>query len=299
MQGIERRRRGAQRIHRGYAAFIMLACLTCLTANAIAEEKPRMDATELAKQTQDPTANLISLPFQNNTSFTLGREDQVQNVLNVQPIIPFSMGKDWRLLTRTILPLTYQPDIVKGSGGSFGLGDTTFTAWVAPTFLGHWTFGVGPVLYFPTATVDLIRTNQWGIGPSAVVAYKKDRWVVGGMMNHVFRFAGPSSDLDPNQTFIDNERPSLNQMTLQAFLNYNLGKGWYLVSAPLITANWKASPNDRWLVPIGGGAGKVFALGAQKMNASLQAYYNVVSPDNTQGPEWTIRFVMQFLFPKG
>lgn len=228
----------------------------------------------------------------------MGPADQVQNVLNIQPVLPFALNKDWRLITRTVLPLTYQPNIVTESGGQFGLGDSTFTAWVAPTFLGHWTFGVGPVFYVPTATFDLVKTNQWGLGPSAVLVYHKDRWVIGGMISHVFRIAGPSSDLGPTQTFPDNERPSLNQVTVQPFLNYNLEKGWYLVSAPLITANWKAESPDRWQVPIGGGAGKVFAIGSQKINSSLQAYYNVVSPDNTQGPEWTVRFAVQFLFPK-
>ena len=90
----------------------------------------------------------------------------------------------------------------------------------------------------------------------------------------------------------------MNQVIVQPFLNYNLEKGWYLVSAPQITANWKAESADRWQVPIGRGAGKVFVISAQKINSSLQVYYNVVSSDNMQGPEWTVRFAVQFLFPK-
>ncbi len=31
----------------------------------------------------------------------------------------------------------------------------------------------------------------------------------------------------------------VNQMLTQPLINYNLEKGWYLVSAPIITANWK------------------------------------------------------------
>lgn len=143
-----------------------------------------------------------------------------------------------------------------------------------------------------------MKTNQWGLGPSAVLVYHKVRWVVGGMISHVFRIAGPSSDLGPNKTFQDRERTSLNQVIVQPFLNYNLEKGWYLVSAPQITANWKAESADRWQVPIGRGAGKVFVISAQKINSSLQVYYNVVSSDNMQGPEWTVRFAVQFLFPK-
>ena len=79
-------------------------------------------------------------------------------------------------------------------------------------------------------------------------------------------------------------------------MNYNLPDGWYLVSAPIITANWEASSDDRWVVPVGGGAGKLFKIGAQPINSSLQAYYNAESPEN--GPDWSLRFQVQFLFPK-
>jgi hypothetical protein len=32
------------------------------------------------------------------------------------------------------------------------------------------------------------------------------------------------------------------------------------------------------------------------VNASLQAYYNVEKPEF--GPDWSVRFAVQFLFPK-
>ena len=53
----------------------------------------------------------------------------------------------------------------------------------------------------------------------------------------------------------DEDRADVNAMTLQPFINYNLPKGWYLTSSPLITANWEADDDNRWTVPIGGGSG--------------------------------------------
>jgi hypothetical protein len=82
-------------------------------------------------------------------------------------------------------------------------------------------------------------------------------------------------------------------------VNYNLEQGWYPTSSPIITANWKANADDRWLVPIGGGVGKLFAIGTQKTNVNVQFFYNPVHPEVTQGPEWTARLVFQLLFPKG
>ena len=86
-------------------------------------------------------------------------------------------------------------------------------------------------------------------------------------------------------------------MTLQPFINYNLPKGWYLTSSPLITADWEADHDNRWTVPIGGGFGRIFKIGDQAINANLAAYYNVVTPDDT-GANWQLRAQWTFLFPE-
>ena len=59
---------------------------------------------ELARAAQNPVASLISLPLQNNTNFEFGPEEKTQNVLNVQPVIPFEVSENWNLITRTICP---------------------------------------------------------------------------------------------------------------------------------------------------------------------------------------------------
>jgi hypothetical protein len=85
-------------------------------------------------------------------------------------------------------------------------------------------------------------------------------------------------------------------MLIQPFVNYNLPDGWYLVSSPIITANWEADSDNTWLVPVGGGVGKIFRIGSQPMNAQMQAFYNVEKP--AVAGDWTLRFQLQFLFPK-
>jgi hypothetical protein len=88
---------------------------------------------ELAKAAQNPIANLISLPFQYNINTGIGPDDETQNILNIQPVWPISLNKDWNVITRTILPVISQPDILTGEGRINGLGDTTFTAFFSPT----------------------------------------------------------------------------------------------------------------------------------------------------------------------
>ena len=111
-----------------------------------------------------------------------------------------------------------------------------------------------------------------------------NHWVIGGLVNNLWSFSG------------DSDREDVNQFLFQYFINYNMAEGWYLTSSPAITANWEAESDNQWTVPFGGGLGKIFRIGKQPMNAQLQAFYNVEVPE--EGPDWTLRFQLQFLFPK-
>lgn len=205
-------------------------------------------------------------------------------MLNIQPVWPFSLNEEWNLITRTIVPVISQPEFIPGDGRTDGLGDINFTAFFSPAKPGKWIWGVGPVLLLPTATDDVLGTEKWGAGPSAVVLTVQGHWVYGALINQIWSFAG------------DDDRDDVDQMLIQPFVNYNLTDGWYLSSSPIITANWEADSGNKWTVPVGGGFGKIFRIGKQPMNASVQAFYNVEKPDN--GPDWTLRLQLQFLFPK-
>ena len=91
-----------------------------------------MSAEDLAKLAQNPVGNLVSVPFQNNTNFNTGPLSGTQNILNIQPVIPFTLTKDWNLITRTILPVITQPGFAPGQGSSTGLGDIQFSALASP-----------------------------------------------------------------------------------------------------------------------------------------------------------------------
>jgi hypothetical protein len=147
-------------------------------------------------------------------------------------------------------------------------------------------WGVGPAFQFPTATDDELGTGKWSAGPGFVV-FLSDRPLhitTGFLILNLWSFAG------------EEDRANVNAMTLQPFLNYNLPKGWYLTTSPLITANWEAGDDNRWTIPIGGGIGRIFKIGHQPINANLTAYYNVLTPDDT-GANWQLRAQWTFLFP--
>lgn len=242
------------------------------------------DAGALARKAQNPVADMISVPFQNNFNFNTGPDNQVQWILNVQPVIPIHISEEWNIITRTIMPIINQPSPAPGIDSEFGLGDIQFTSFFSPAKPGKLIWGVGPVFQFPTATDDILGQGKWCAGPSAVVLTMQGHWVYGGLINQMWSFAG------------DDDRPEVSQMLFQPFVNYNLPKGWYLTSSPIITANWKADSDNTWTLPLGGGVGKIARIGHLPVNIQLATYWNVIHPDNAGN--WQLRFQVQLLFPQ-
>lgn len=254
-----------------------MAVILAIALLGIALQVHADNRKDLAKQAQNPIANLISLPLQNNTNFNVGPDDRNQNILNIQPVYPVSLNENWNVITRTILPVTSQP--LADGDRQDGLGNTTFTAFFSPKAPGKLTWGVGPVVLLPTSTDDALGAGEWGGGLSAVFLGMPGNWVIGSLFSNVWA-------------------QDVNQFTWQYFINYNIpnGNGLYLTSAPIITANWEADSGDRWTVPFGGGVGKIFKIGKQPVNGQVSAYYNVDKPEF--GADWQLRLQLQLLFPK-
>jgi hypothetical protein len=248
------------------------------------EASAQESETELAKKTQNPVADLISIPLQNRTNFGIGPNHRTQNLLNVQPVVPISLNSEWNLITRTIMPIIKQPDLSTTSDNTWGLGATTFTAFLAPANPGPVIWGVGPAIQIPTTTDDQLGSRKWGAGPSVVVLTMQGPWVFGAIANQVWSIGG------------NNDRPNTSTFFTNAFLNYNLSDGWYLTSAPIITADWQATPGNKWTLPVGGGFGKIQRIGKLPFNFSLAAYSNVVRPD--PGADWELRLQIALLLPK-
>ena len=243
------------------------------------------DDSELAKETQNPVADLISIPFQNNMNFGLEPNHRTQNVLNIQPVIPFKLTDDWNLITRTIMPIIKQPDLRTTSDDTWGIGDINMSLFLAPAKSTGLIWGVGPILQFPTGSDEVVSSRKWAAGPAGVGLYMNGPWVVGLLANNIWSYAG------------NNDRKDVSQFLAQYFINYNLPNAWYLSAAPIITANWEAEgKGNKWTVPVGGGFGKVFRIGKLPFNGSVAAFANVVRPDGAA--DWTLRLQLAILLPK-
>ena len=262
----------------GRVTALAFALLFASSSSIMAQESGDRQE-ELAQTAANPIANLISLPLQLNNDFGIGPFDRTVNVLNVQPVIPLAGGK---ILTRTIFPFVWLPDVTSESGSfSSGLSDILLTAFYVPSS-GSTMWGVGPVFELPSGGSER-GSEKWSAGVSGVVLAQPGDWTVGLLANNVWSFAG------------DSEADEVNKGIIQYFVTYQVGNGWYVNSAPIISVDWTAEEGQKWKVPFGAGGGKVLFLGKLPVNIQSQAYYFVAKPD--AGPDWQLRIQVQFLFP--
>jgi hypothetical protein len=240
---------------------------------------PAAPAASDAQQAQNPIANVISIPFQNNTYLNYGPYRRTSNVLVVQPVIPISLNDDWNLISRWVTPIAALPRVSAAQGSKFGLGNMEPEFYFSPTHVGDVIWGIGPKLWLPTATDKALGLDKWGAGPTAVVLSIQGPWLYGVLANNVWAGSGTQK---------------ANQLTINPFANYNFSDGWYLSSSEVITANWMAKSGQQWTVPVGGGVGRLFRVDGHPINARFEVLNNVVHPQGA--PNWQIQMQVQLLF---
>ena len=274
------------------------------TSLLMAQGSPNNDS--LLNTFQNPVGNLISVPFQNNVNFPIGRYSRIQDVLNIQPVIPFHLSGNWLLISRWITPIVYQPNLglacrpngpaatlicqfreqfSQPDGGANGLGDMNPSFFLSPAHPGRLIWGFGPTFLLPTATDATLGQGKWGAGPSLVILTQPRPWTIGFLANNIWSFAGNVG------------RRHVNQFLLQYFVTYNLRHGWFITESPIITSNWLAPTHNRWLVPFGGGFGKMSKVGTQPLVWQLNTYYNLIHPQELPYPKWQVRLQVALLFP--
>lgn len=259
---------------------VALVIGTCLAAPARAETDE-----QLAMQLSNPVAALISVPFQFNFDRDIGpARAGSRTLLNIQPVVPFDLGPDWNIISRTILPVVWQDDIFPGAGSQSGVGDivqSVFFSPKAPTS-GGLIWGVGPVFLVPVSSNALLTTGKWGAGPTGVVITQQGPWTFGALANHIRSFAGDSNRADVNATF------------LQPFVTYTTRTATTFSLNVESTYDWEGG---QWTVPVNSGVSQVLRVGGQLVQVGAIARYWAAGPE--RGPHgWGLRLTFTLLFPR-
>ena len=270
--------------------------------------QPVLGADDLAKQSQNPVASLISVPFETNFYTEVGPSEKIGVSTNIKPVYPMSITEDLNLINRLIVPVMYleeqdAPDFPPGFdpgdalvdiGGQlvrpdlsseFGLANIQYQAFFSPSKPGKVIWGVGPAFELPTNTDDKLGSDTWSAGFAGLVLSMPGNWVVGFLAQNLWDVASESGE------------PDVNKALFQPILNYNFGKGWYVSGTTTITANWEAESGEEWTVPVGGGVGRVMKIGKQPVDIKLMGYWQAEKPQFAA--DWYTQFTFKFLFPKG
>ena len=272
-------------------ALVVVIVVAVLSAAVRAEQQaqqpaaPPSESAELAMQLSNPLASLVSVPFQFNWEQEVGPSELTRFVLNVQPVMPFTMTPNWNLITRVIAPLVSQPPLVDGGAAAFGMGDITTSFFLSPSRAGKLIWGAGPVLVLPSTSEPTLGSGKWSVGPTIVALKQTGPWTFGALWNQVWSFSG------------DSGRADVNQMFLQPFLAYQATHTVTLTLQSEMTANWDAeNDDDTWTVPINVLVGKLATFGP--FPASYQVGFGAFPAHPEAGPSWKLRAAIVLLLPR-
>jgi hypothetical protein len=267
-------------------------------AEPAAEEAGSDEADKLAKQLANPISSLISVPFQANEDVGYGpSHNGYKFTLNIQPVVPISLSKDWNLIVRTILPIVSQHDLfyvgnvpksahLIQNRSQDGLSDTTQSFFFSPKKPGPFglIWGVGPAFLYPTGTNDFLGTGTFSIGPTVVVLKQIGGLTAGALMQQLWSVA------------IQEDRKSLSQMYLQPFAAYTLKTHTTFTLSSEMTANWNNTPGDaKWTIPLLFQISQILKIGKQPISLQIGGKWYVDNP--RYGPDWGVRFALTLLYP--
>jgi hypothetical protein len=274
---------------RAFRLAVLWSALAMSTGAARAQEPPPVppaaqgESAELAKKLSNPISNLVSVPFQFNWEQNVGPQKDTRFILNVQPVMPFTLTKSVNLIARVIVPLVSQPALFEGGLPTFGVSDVLTSFFFSPSRASSFTWGVGPVISFPSTSEPTLGTGKWSMGPTLVALKQSGPVTVGALVNQVWSVSG------------NENRKAVSQMFLQPFMAYNTKSLWTITLQSEMTANWKAE-SDKWSVPVNLLFSKLSSFGPFPASYSFGA--GVYAAHSDAGPTWKLRGAITILLPR-
>ncbi|MEZ5083681.1 MAG: hypothetical protein R2750_09545 [Bacteroidales bacterium] len=251
------------------------------TTTTIAQNSSTNEIEEMARQLANPLSSVTNIPFQNNFDFNIGPYSGFRYNLNVQPIFSFKLTENWNVLSRTIIPLIDQTNVVAENSSQFGLGDALQSLFLTPSKIEtKLIWGLGPAISIPTATEDVLGSHTWGVGPTAILLFKDKHFTTGALLNTIWSFAGSGKN---------------NTTLIQPFFTYispnTPGRSYSIISEN--TQNWTGSSFSGDIAIV---MNQIIKLKKQLIQLGLgpKVFYG----NNNLNPVWGIRFNVALIYPK-
>ena len=274
---------------RPFALVALLGALWMPGNWAMAQEQPaptpaaQGEGADLAKKLSNPVSDLVSVPFQFNWEQNVGLHDDTRFILNVQPVMPFTLTKDVNLVARVIVPLVSQPALFEGGSPTFGVSDVLTSFFFVPSRPSSFTWGAGPVISFPSTSEPTLGSGKWSVGPTIVALQQSGPWTVGALWNQVWSVGGNEA------------RQDVSQMFLQPFASYTTRSLWTITLQSETIANWKAE-DKKWTVPVNLMFSKLSSFGPFPASYPFGFGFYAAHPDT--GPTWKLRGAITLLLPR-
>jgi len=253
----------------------------CLIVSANLLHAPNLVAEESESASQSATDSFFALPVELEVDSGAANGDAT--FLRIAPLWGSPSTNNWKVMHLNLLTIADAPGGVPGQPGNpdpvpgdhvLGVGDLTHASFFTPPSTGKTVWGFGAMVSIPIASDSNLGSGKWSAGPAFRFVYRSGPWNLGMFGGQIWSFAGSGN------------RGDISQLIVRGALRRELANDWYFVSAPVITVNWK-SENQKWLLPLGGGIGKVIRIHSKPWALSLQGYYNVIKPDGA--PNWSVR----------
>jgi hypothetical protein len=276
-------------IHKSCFCLLLVVALVSASLVATGQSESSEEQVDLGQKTQNPLADLVIIPFQNNFTFDGTQNHGTGYIMNIQPVFPIA-AKKVSFINRVVFGFGYVPGIYQGGDqipggfpddgqddGVWGLLDLNLTTYITPKPKGAFSWGIGPSITFPTATDNRLGSGKLSIGPSVVFVWQPKKWTIDAIIRQLWSVAG------------DDDRRDVNQFYIQPLVAYNLKNGWAVATMPVITANWDYEEEQKWLIPLGGGINKLFTVAKKPMLLMCHYYYHVVKPELAASSELRIQ----------
>ena len=320
---------------RSTAISMMISAFLCFVApsswagEASNDADAGPSADEISRMLDNPLGNLWILMLENDIARYRGTPadgSQWVNTTIFQPVLPIPLTDKWNLVTRPIITLLNAPR-VDAPADQFGdcpgncnsrpppddlglrslsadrktrWGDISMWSMVSPTEPvtlgdgGKLVWGAGGAFQFPTATTDQFGSEKYTFGPSILALRQPPadgRWTYGLLQHHYLWSVGGAGD---------RERVKVSKFMYIWWYKPNWSdpdNQWKFGTTPTIQANWQASSDDRWLVPLGVGATNTFFVGKMPVRIGFGFDWYIVTADN-YGPKFMFKFFVVPVVPR-